>query len=161
MRSSLDRDVSNEDFTTAFNLRQMASQGPASDPTSKAFIQRLLIMLDSGGTMQSNDSIQGEEVPQHLYLRRSGRNKTPIAVKMKSFSSVIAQPERPPPEPLNLDHDEGLMPFPVTNSRSKCDSPSIQRAEELNALLKPPARPKMFPAYLTSEKVLIAKSYKV
>jgi hypothetical protein len=161
MRSSLEHDVSNDDFTAAFNLRQMARQGPPSDPPSKAFIQRLLTMLDFGGTMESNDSIKGEEVPRDSSLRRSERNKTPIAVEVEGLSSLIAQSKRPTPEPLNLDQDGGFMPSAATDFKFKYDSPSGRRAEELDALLKPPPRPKMFTADLASEKVFIAKSYKV
>jgi hypothetical protein len=161
MRSSLEHDLSNDDFTAAFNLRQMARQGPVSDPPRKAFIQRLLTMLDNGGTVESNDSIKGEEVPQNPSLRRSERNKTPIAVEVEGSSSLIARPERPTLEPLNLDQDEGFMPSAATDFKFKYGSPSGRRAEELDALLKPPPRPKTFPADLAGEKVFIAKSYKV
>ena len=62
-------------------------------------------------------------------------------------------------EPLNLD-TTGFMPSADNADQLVYDSPSGRRAEELNDLLTPPSRAKIFPTDLAGQKANISKSYR-
>jgi hypothetical protein len=111
-------------------------------------------------TAKSTRVLEKEGSPNTSTPRRSGRNKTVVSTGQEHFSSPNTLYESPALKPLNIDKTEGFVPSKANDLKFKYDSPSGLRAEELDALLKPPPRPKNFPADLASEKVLLAKSYK-
>ena len=160
MRSTLANDVDNDDFTAAFILREMANSDITADPASMDFVQRLMNPSASGGTLESTHSAKKETPRESPPLRRSTRKKTAAAPGAGESSSKAIEPVQPAPEPLRLDEGEGFMPSAANEFKFKYDSPSGLQAKELDALLKPPSRPKAFPADLAGEKTFLSKSYK-
>ncbi|KAI4623912.1 hypothetical protein J4E80_003724 [Alternaria sp. BMP 0032] len=160
MRSTLVHDVDNDDFTAAFILREMANSDITADPESMDFVQRLMNPSASGRTLESTHSANKENTREDPPLRRSTRNKTSAAPGSKDLVSKTIESEQPAPGPLKLDEGEGFMPSAANAFKFKYDSPSGLQAKELDALLKPPSRPKAFPADLAGEKTFGHKSYK-
>ncbi|KAG9194798.1 hypothetical protein G6011_04833 [Alternaria panax] len=159
VRSSFEHVVSDDDFTAALITREMANQGSASAP-SKASNQQLMNLLASGSTEKPKSRINKGNSLTASKLRRLGRNKTGMSSDRKISSPPTTQIKPSISQPLNLDENEGFIPSMANCFRFRYDSPSGLRAEELGALLKPPSRPKGFPADFTNEKISIAKSYK-
>ncbi|KAH6882603.1 hypothetical protein BKA58DRAFT_396876 [Alternaria rosae] len=161
MRSTLVHNVDNDDFTAAFILREMANSDITVDPASKDFVQRLMNSPAPGRTLESTNSAKKENPREGTPLRRSKRNKTAAAPGTGKSPSKAIKPEQPAPEHLRLDEGEGFMPSAGNNFKFKFDSPTGLRAREVDALLKPPNRPKAFPDDLAGEKAFLYKSYKV
>lgn len=161
MRSTLVHNVDNDDFTAAFILREMTNSDITADPASKDFVQRLMNLPAPGRTLESTNSAKKENPREGTPLRRSKRNKTAAAPGTGKSPSKAIEPEQPAPEHLRLDEGEGFMPSAGNNFKFKFDSPTGLRAREVDALLKPPNRPKAFPADLAGEKAFLYKSYKV
>jgi hypothetical protein len=153
----IDKDV----FIAAFILTEMANSGPAADLANKDFVPKMTDTIASARTTEATKRIKKEESSANTSLRRSKRNKPSVAAESEHPPPPAPQPELPASEPLNLDENEGFMPSAANNFKFKHDSPTDLRSKELDMLLKPPQRPKAFPADLAGEKVLIAKSYKV
>ncbi|KAI4622812.1 uncharacterized protein J4E87_005905 [Alternaria ethzedia] len=160
MRSTLANDVDNDDFTAAFILREMANSDISANPESMDFVERLMNPSAPGGTLESTNSAKKETSREVIPLRRSTPNKTAAALGAGKSSSKAIESEQPAPEPLKLDEGEGFMPSAANDFKLKYDSPSGRRAEELDALMKPPSRPKTFPADLAGEKTFGHKSYR-
>ncbi|KAI4670810.1 uncharacterized protein J4E88_009562 [Alternaria novae-zelandiae] len=160
MRSTLAHDVDNDDFTAAFILREMANSDITADPVSMDFVQRLMNPSTSGTTLESTNSAKEENPGESPPLRRSTRKKSAATPRAGNSSSKAIESEQPAPEPLKLDEGEGFMPSAASDFKFKYDSPSGLQAKELDALLKPPSRPKAFPADLAGEKTFGHKSYK-
>ncbi|KAI4672418.1 uncharacterized protein J4E78_000919 [Alternaria triticimaculans] len=160
MRSTLVHDVDNDDFTAAFILREMANSDITADPASMDFVQQLMNPAAPGTTLESTNLAKEETPREVIPLRRSTRKKTAAAPGAGNSSSKAIESEQPAPEPLKLDEGEGFMPSAANDFKFKYDSPSGLQAKELDALLKPPSRPKAFPADLAGEKAFGHKSYK-
>jgi len=161
MRSTLAHDVDNDDFTAAFILREMANSDITADPSSMDFVQRLMNPSDRRRTLESTNSAKKETPREVIPLRRSTRKKTAAAPGAGNSSSKAIESEQPTPEPLKLDEGEGFMPSAENDFKFKYDTVSGRQAEELDALLKPPSRPKAFPADLAGEEAFFSKSYRV
>ncbi|KAI4952078.1 hypothetical protein J4E91_003540 [Alternaria rosae] len=161
MRSTLVHNVDNDDFTAAFILREMTNNDITADPVSEDFVQRLMNSPAPGRTLESTNSAKKENPREGTPLRRSKRNKTAAAPGAGKSPSNAIEPEQPAPEHLRLNEGEGFMPSAENNFKFKFDSPTGLRAREVDALLKPPNRPKAFPADLAGEKSFLYKSYKV
>jgi hypothetical protein len=154
-------EIDKDFFIAAFILTEMANSGPTADLASKDIVQKMTDTIASGRTTEATKPIKKEESAKNMFLRRSGRNKPSVAAEAKHSPPPAPQPELRTPDPLNLDENEGFMPSAANNFKFKYDSPTGLRSKELDMLLKPPQRPKAFPADLAGEKVFIAKSYKV
>ncbi|KAI4939642.1 uncharacterized protein J4E92_000928 [Alternaria infectoria] len=160
MRSTLVHDVDNDDFTAAFILREMANSDITADPASMDFVQQLMNPAAPGTNLESTNSAKEETPREVIPLRRSTRKKTTSAPRAGDSSSKAIETVQSAPEPLKLDEGEGFMPSAEDDFKFKYDSASGRRAEELDALLNPPGRPKAFPADLAGEKTFLSKSYK-
>jgi hypothetical protein len=135
---SLPAPISHEVAKSA--MRDSLEVLPDEDITSAAVVL-------NGFKQDHKDSLLRSKMTEML---RHYRGEAMDSSSTSNSSSTVKKGIYNPDQSLNLDTDEGFMPSADNDFKFKYDSPSGRTAAELDALLMPPARPKVFPQDLSS-----------